>query len=130
MKPGSRPNLRSLKNYYMQATGAEMLRLAVCELVDAGIRVCCPVHDAVLIEAEANRLDLVVAGTQQIMGDVSELVLGEGYRVRTDADLVLYPDRYVDAGAGSLYATVMRIAQEADQEADGQSLDADMLLND
>lgn len=130
MKPGSRPNLRSLKNYYMQATGAEMLRLAVCELVDAGICVCCPVHDAVLIEAEANRLDLVVAATQQIMGDVSELVLGDGYRVRTDADLVLYPDRYVDAGAGSLYATVMRIAQEADQEAADQSLDADMPLND
>lgn len=41
----------SLLNHPMQSHGAEMLRLACCHLTEAGITVCAPVHDAVLIEA-------------------------------------------------------------------------------
>jgi DNA polymerase family A len=113
MKPGSRINLRSLKNFYMQATGAEMLRIALCELTEAGIAVCCPVHDAVLVEAPLEELDKTLAATQQIMGDVSEVVLGDGYRIPTDFTVTRYPDVYVDEDAGDLYAVVMRAAREA-----------------
>ena len=35
----------------MQANGAEMLRLACCFATERGVRVCAPVHDAILIEA-------------------------------------------------------------------------------
>jgi DNA polymerase-1 len=45
---GTNPNPRSLRNFPMQANGAEMLRLACCYAVERGIRVCAPVHDAVL----------------------------------------------------------------------------------
>ena len=43
------PNPRSLRNFPMQANGAEMLRLACCLATERGIEVCAPVHDAVLI---------------------------------------------------------------------------------
>jgi DNA polymerase I len=43
------PNPRSLRNFPMQANGAEMLRLACCLATERGVEVCSPVHDAVLI---------------------------------------------------------------------------------
>ena len=46
---GEQPNPRSLRNFPMQANGAEMLRLACCLATERGIEVCAPVHDAVLI---------------------------------------------------------------------------------
>src|SRR5262249_54001324 len=39
-------NPRSVKNFPLQANGAEILRLACCVLTEAGVRVCAPVHDA------------------------------------------------------------------------------------
>lgn len=51
------PNDRSLRNFPMQANGAEMLRLACCIATEQGIEVCAPVHDAVLITAPTERLD-------------------------------------------------------------------------
>ena len=50
-------NDRSLRNFPMQANGAEMLRIACILLTEAGIRVCAPVHDALLIEAPLDELD-------------------------------------------------------------------------
>ena len=44
---GEDPNPRSLRNFPMQANGAEMLRLACCLATERGIEVCAPVHDAV-----------------------------------------------------------------------------------
>src|SRR5205823_8362788 len=42
---------RSLRNFPVQSTGADILRLACCLGVERGVKICCPVHDAVLIEA-------------------------------------------------------------------------------
>src|SRR5262249_19360868 len=44
------PNKRTLYNFPMQAGGAEMLRLAVMRLCDAGIVPCMLVHDGILFE--------------------------------------------------------------------------------
>ncbi len=54
---GRDANPRSLRNFPMQANGAEMLRIACCLATERGIRICAPVHDAVLIEAPADRIE-------------------------------------------------------------------------
>ena len=46
---GENSNPRALRNFPMQANGAEMLRIACCLTTERGIEVCAPVHDAVLI---------------------------------------------------------------------------------
>jgi DNA polymerase family A len=46
---GEKSNPRSLRNFPMQANGAEMLRIACCLATERGVEVCAPVHDAVLI---------------------------------------------------------------------------------
>jgi hypothetical protein len=47
----TKPNERSVRNFPMQANGAEMLRLALCMATEEGLEVCAPIHDAVLIAA-------------------------------------------------------------------------------
>ena len=49
------PKALSLRNFPMQANGAEMLRLACIYATEPGLRVCAPVHDAILIEAPPRR---------------------------------------------------------------------------
>ena len=115
IKPGKTGiNLRSLGNWPMQANGAEMMRLACSMVTEAGISLCCPVHDALLIEAPLDVLDEVCDKVQFFMQQASEIVLGAGNVVRTGVDLVRYPEVYVDENAGDVYDRVMRLASLAE----------------
>ena len=100
------PNPRSLCNFPMQANGSEMLRLACTRLVADGVRVCAPVHDAILIEAPLAELDAVVEHTQAIMREASAAVLG-GFMLESDAKIVRSPERYMDARGVQMWNTVM-----------------------
>lgn len=105
---GTNSNPRSLRNFLMQANGAEMLRLACCYAIEMGIRVCAPVHDALLIEAPLDILDDMVTATQAAMSDASAAVLG-GFRLRSDAKIIRYPDRYMDERGAVMWDTVQQI---------------------
>ena len=105
---GSNAKPRSLRNFPMQANGAEMLRLACCFATERGIKVCAPVHDALLIEAPLEQLDDTVVATQAAMSDASAAVLS-GFRLRSEAKIVRYPDRYMDERGIVMWKTVMNI---------------------
>ena len=53
-----------------------------------------PVHDAFLIAAPLKRLDEDVAHMREIMSKAGEAVCG--LPIRTDAQVVRYPNRYMD----------------------------------
>ena len=106
------PNARSLCNFPMQANGAEMLRIACILLTEAGIRVCAPVHDAVLIEAPLADLDTVVARAKDLMREASRIVLN-GFELSSDAKIVRYPDRYMDERGTQMWNTVMALIDES-----------------
>ena len=107
--PARGANARSLANFPCQAHGAEMLRLACCMLVEAGIGLCAPVHDAVVIEGPTDTIDDVVAQARGIMAEASKIVLG-GFEIGTDAEIVKYPDRYIDEAGEDFWNTVTRLA--------------------
>ena len=88
-------NPRSLRNFPLQANGGEMLRLACCLATEQGIRVCCPVHDALLIEGPISVIHVEIGRCQKAMEDASRLVL-DGFTIRTEAKIVCHPDRYLD----------------------------------
>lgn len=111
-----KPNPRSLRNFPMQANGAEMLRLACIYGIQAGIRVIAPVHDAVLIEAPLDELEAATAIMQEAMKQASRVVLA-GFELRSDAKLVRAPDRYEDERGATMWAMVMRLLDELRQEA-------------
>lgn len=110
---GTNPNPRFLRNFLMQGNGAEMLRLACSELVEAGIKVCAPIHDAVLIEAPLENLSENILQTQKIMSDSSSTVL-DGFRLRSDAEVYRYPERYMDVRGVKMWQTVAEILRELD----------------
>jgi len=104
-------NPRSLRNFPMQANGAEMLRLACCLGTERGIEVCAPVHDAVLICAPLERLDADVARMQDAMREASWVVL-EGFELGTNAELVRYPYRYADPRGTVMWNRVMKLIRQ------------------
>jgi hypothetical protein len=104
-------NPRSLRNFPMQANGAEMLRLACCLATERGIEVCAPVHDAVLICAPLERLDADVAGMQDAMREASRVVL-HGFELGTEAKVVRYPDRYADPRGAVMWDRVMNLIRQ------------------
>ena len=95
----------------MQANGAEMLRLAAIFLMDAGIRTCAPIHDALLIEAPLDELERDISRTQELMADASAIVL-DGFRLRSDAEVVVYPDRYRDPRGEGMWSTISHLMEE------------------
>ena len=98
-------NPRFLRNFPMQANGAEMLRLACCLVTEAGIRVCFPLHDAVLIEAPLAELDTAIATTERLMAEASRVVL-DGFALRTKSKVVRYPDRLGDSRGQSVWVAI------------------------
>ena len=107
----------SLRNFPMQSNGSEMLRLACCLATERGVDVCAPVHDALLVESAADRMDETVAVTQAAMAEASRIVLG-GLEVPTEVSLVEWPDRYADPTRGrEMWARAMELlaAQQVGQ---------------
>lgn len=113
---GDRPNERSVRNFPMQANGAEMLRLACCIATEEGIEICAPVHDAVLIMAPIDRIEVKVARMQAIMADASRVVLGD-FALRSDAKIIRNPDRYMDERGSIMWDAVMKILADIDDES-------------
>src|SRR5262249_38965374 len=105
-------NPRSLMNFQMQAHGAEMLRLACCLATERGIEVCAPVHDALLIMAPVNEIEVTVVRACAVMGEAARVVL-EGFEVRTEAKIIRYPERFSDDRGLRMWDTVTQLVAEA-----------------
>lgn len=115
---GATVNPRSLRNFPMQANGAEMLRLACIYATERGIKVCAPVHDAVLIESPLERLDADIEAMREAMAKASRVVL-DGFELRTGVEQrIEYPDRYMDKRGIVMWDTVMEILASEKECAD------------
>jgi len=101
----AKPN--TFLNWPMQAHGAEMMRIACILAVERGIKLCAPIHDALLIEAPSDQIDAEVVRLKECMAEASEAVLGDGKICRVDADIVRYPDRYMDEHGQEMWDQIM-----------------------
>ena len=104
--PARIPIRRSLRNFPMQANGAEMLRLACCLATEREIEVCAPVHDAVLICAPLERFEDDIVKMRAAMAEASRIVLG-GFELGTDVHVINYPNRYMDGRGVAMWDQVL-----------------------
>lgn len=102
---GANANARSLRNFPMQANGAEMLRLACILAVNSGVAVAAPVHDAILIEAPISELDEHIERALIAMEEASSIVLN-GFELTAECKYVTFPGRYMDKRGESMWKTV------------------------
>jgi hypothetical protein len=114
VRTGEQPNPRSLRNFPMQANGAEMLRIACCLATERGIEVCAPVHDAVLIAAPLERIEADVTAMQTAMAEASAAVL-DGFVLGTDAKVTRYPDRYSDPRGEVMWNRVSNLVRQRER---------------
>jgi hypothetical protein len=84
------------RTWRVQATGGEVLRVAVCALGAAGFQIDATVHDSVLIEVDAANAESAARDAEQLMIRASEEVLGEPLRV--DRRIILPGQRLLDHG--------------------------------
>jgi hypothetical protein len=96
----------------MQAHGAEMMRIACILAVERGIRLCAPIHDALLVEAPIDEIDTEVTRLKACMSEASEAVLGKGKACRVDAIIVRYPDRYMDEDGQVMWGQIMALLEQ------------------
>jgi len=105
------PNTRSLSNFPCQGNAADMLRFAADFICEAGIMLDATIHDAVLIEAPADDIDAAVEQARQAMDRASELVL-YGFTLRTDFEVIRWPNRYRDGRGAAFFDELMnRLAE-------------------
>jgi DNA polymerase-1 len=122
MHIGSEVNPRSLMNWPMQSHGAEMLRIAAIAATEAGLEVCCPVHDAFLISAPVDRIDADVEKMSAIMKKAGRVVAG--IDVRVDAKIVRAPDRYKDKRGVEMWDLVIGLLEQVEREGSVPSAEA------
>jgi len=97
---------RTLANFPCQGNGAELMRLAAVYAMNAGIRVCAPVHDAFLIESPDDLIEQDVSQMRICMARASADVL-DGFALRADSEIFRYPSRF---GGGQ--STMWKLAME------------------
>jgi hypothetical protein len=109
--PDTRPT--SLRNFLLQANGSEMLRLGCILATERGLPLCCPIHDALLVEAPSRDIDAVVLEAQEAMREASELVL-PGFPLRTEAKVYRWPDRFSDKRGRPMWDLVQGLMTSAE----------------
>jgi hypothetical protein len=120
VRVGAEVNPRSIRNFPLQANGAEMLRLATILATERGVKVCALIHDALLIEGTADGIGAEAAKASRAMREASELVL-PGFPLRTDAKVVRHPDRYTDPRGKQMWDTVWGLMREPTPSVDATS---------
>jgi DNA polymerase I len=115
---------RTLLNFPMQAGCGEIFRLMRTLSTEAGIEVCAPVHDAVLIRAPLDRIEEDVAKVCAFAAEASRVVLG-GFELRTDVKIIApaadcepepnwHPDRFPEPRGEEMWRLVMELLETAE----------------
>jgi len=105
---------QSVRNFLMQAGGADILRLSIIFAQQAGVRVLAPLHDAVLIEFDIDDAEESVAAMQAAMHRASEKVLG-GFPLESEARVIVYPDRYMEDRGRATWDLVWTIVDKIER---------------
>jgi hypothetical protein len=114
-----RPDTRetSLLNYPMQTTGAEILQRAMYFAQRARVEVCCPVHDAILIQARAEDIAHHTWLAKEAMRQASADILSgfelfiDGWGETGPSDFIVYSNHYRDPRGQSTWARLAPLLQ-------------------
>jgi DNA polymerase-1 len=107
--PGINP--RTVRNFPIQSTGAEILHVACILAERRGIAIVAPVHDALMAEAESDRANEMSAALDRVMRGASALVL-RGYELRTDVQIVRAGARFHDDRGAEMWGTIERLLSQ------------------
>ena len=111
----------TLRNYPVQSTGAEILRQTCCMVIEAGIRLCAPIHDAILVECAVDEVDQTVDRVKRIMVEATRLVLNDGCMLQVgdisgdigvDAKVYAHPAHFNEGRDNAIWKLITRMREE------------------
>jgi DNA polymerase I-like protein with 3'-5' exonuclease and polymerase domains len=111
--PGINP--RTVRNFPIQSTGAEVLHVACILAERRGVRIIAPVHDALMIEADLDCAAAASAALDEVMRDASRIVL-RGYELQTDEQIVRAGGRFFDDRGSEMWETVTRLVAKLEAQ--------------
>jgi DNA polymerase family A len=116
MKCPSGINPRTVRNFPIQSTGAEILHVASVLAERRGIRIVAPIHDAFVAEAEVRDAEEVSIALDRVMRDASRVVL-RGYELRTDLQPIIHAGgRFFDKRGLAMWTTVTELLGKLERE--------------
>ena len=104
-------NIRSLRNWPIQTTGADILRCAVIFADAIGIEMLATAHDAVLIQAPEDRIEQAAAEMADCMTRAA-LLLTDGFRLHVETDIKRAGERFIDRRGKATFALVEKFLAE------------------
>jgi hypothetical protein len=111
--PGINP--RTVRNFPMQSTGAEVLHVASILAERRGVRIVAPVHDAFLAEADLDQADEASAALDRVMRDAAAVVL-RGYELPTDVQIIRPGARFHDDRGLAMWETVTKLVTKLEEK--------------
>jgi DNA polymerase I len=110
-------NPRTVRNFPIQSTGAEVLHVVTVLAERRGLGVVAPIHDALVIEADARDAEDANRELDRVMGDAGSVVL-RGYRLRTDAQpIIRYGGRFFDKAGIEMWNMVNELLAQVERNA-------------
>lgn len=103
--PRGKPVTNSIRNYPIQSNASEMTRMACIRATEAGLKINCPVHDALLMMSPLETFETDKLALKECMRLASLDVTG-GYVIRSGSKDIVYPDRYLDSRGASTWDRV------------------------
>jgi DNA polymerase I len=80
---------------------------------ERGLEVVAPVHDAIMIEADASHADDATAALDKVMRDAAAVVL-RGYELPSDKQVVHAGQSFFDKNGASMWETISRLVAKFD----------------
>ena len=115
-RPGAstRSPERTGRNFCVQGTAADMMRLLMIRVTEAGVGVCAAIHDGFLFECDENEIEKTLAIIKAAM-DKSALDL-IGATIPFKLKVFRWPERYTEGKTEEreLFDTIMRLVGEAE----------------
>jgi DNA polymerase I len=109
-----RQSANTIRNFPMQATCGDILRLASSLTTEAGLEVVAPFHDALLLHVPLGEVDAVLEFVKRAWARSSAVLLG-GFELasetRREKAVFAYPGRYVDGREADLYEKAVRFVE-------------------
>jgi DNA polymerase I-like protein with 3'-5' exonuclease and polymerase domains len=99
-------NPRTVRNFPIQSTAAEIYHVAAMLAERRGIELVASIHDALIAEADARDTKDVSAALDRAMRDASSLVL-RGHELPTEEQIVQPGQHFFDKNGADMWDTIM-----------------------
>jgi DNA polymerase I len=107
------PPDRTCRNFPVQSTGADIMRISAIRALEAGIRIYAIVHDEFVIEAPDGDIDQAVETMGEIMMKATEDIVGVSIPV--DCYPLRHGDPYYDEDGEADFKMLMGMLEEIEQ---------------